>query len=215
MDNIGDIIGLVVIVGVVVLKAIGNALSNQQQRERESGSKDADSKEGKGDGGFSWEDWGWEPEAATSVEPAPKREKQPEPKPKEKLSTPSTSGYSEPAAQETAAAYQKLEAGDGYSWDAPEEPESPNHSEAHQEPYQAWGGSAAQQSAEGVESTDVSATSIADESFQYAFPEAMRKVRRLKRGTRAPIVFKVNGRKDMMRAILLREVLMHPRAYDI
>ncbi len=213
MENIGDIIGLVVIFGVVALKAISNALSNQQQRERESGSKTAESKSD--GGGFSWEDWGWEPEAATSVEPAPKRKTQSAAKPKDKLSSPPASGYPEPAAQETVAAYQKLDAGEGYSWDAPEAPEEPGHSNVHQQAYQAWGESAAQQSPEGVEAADVSATSIADESFQYAFPEAMRKVRRLRRGTRAPIVLKIRGREDMRRAILVREVLMRPRAYDI
>lgn len=209
MENIGDIIGLLVIVGVVALKAIGNTIANQQQRERESGSKAEEGKADTGDGGFSWEDWGWEPEAATSAEPAPKREKRPVAK------TPTASAYSEPPAQETASVYQKLEAEDSYGWDAPKEPEAPSQPDAHQQPYQAWGGSEAQKSAEGVSATDVSGTSIAEESFQYAFPEAMRKVRKLKRGTRAPIVFKVNGRKDMMRAILLREVLMHPRAYDL
>lgn len=217
MDNIGDIIGLLVIVGVVALKAIGNAISNQQQRERESGSKAAESSEGNGDGGFSWEDWGWEPAATTSTTPAPKREKPSTAKAKVKVSSPPDSGYSEPASRESVASCQKLESDEGYSWDAPEAPEGPNHQDAHQhqQAYQTWDESRAQQSPGGVEARDVSSTSIADESFQYAFPEAMRKVRRLKRGTRAPIVLKVNGRKDLRRAILLREVLMSPRAYDI
>ncbi len=213
MENIGDIIGLLVIVGVVALKAIGNVIANQQQRERKAGSSAEESNADTGGGGFSWEDWGWEPEAATSAEPAPKWEKPPAAK--AKASPASASAKYAPPAQKTASAYQKLEAGEGYSWDAPKEPEVPTQPDAHQQPYQAWGGSQAQKNADGVSATDVSTTSIADESFQYAFPEAMRKVRKLKRGTRAPIVLKVNGRKDMMRAILLREVLMHPRAYDL
>ena len=213
MENIGDIIGLLVIVGVVALKAIGNVIASQQERENKTGSTAEKSRAGRGNGGFSWENLGWEPETATTAASAPKRANQPAAKPKERVS--SAAAYSEPAAQEAASAYQKLESGEGYSWDAPKEPEYPSQPDAHQQPYQTWGGSEAPKTSEGGNTGDVRATTIADESFQYAFPEAMRKVRRLKRGTRAPIVFKVNGRKDMMRAILLREVLMHPRAYDL
>lgn len=214
MDSIGDIIGLLIIVGVVVLKAIGSALSGQQKKpagaeSRESGSDDT----------FSWEDWGWEPPASASQPETPK----PPPVPK-----------SQPAPRPVAAEAQYAEpvqesfygpvgsgfggGGDSYAWDAPAAPEAPAPPEEYHQPYQSSTGVHAQtveQLTPGANTGDLSGSSIANQSFQYAFPEAMKKVRRLKRGTRKPIMLSIKGRRDIRRGVLLREVLMHPRAYDI
>lgn len=210
MNDIGDIIGLVVIVGIVVLKAIGNALS-QKQTPPDRGTPERSSG-GTGEDTFSWEDWGWEPPTPKTAEAAPA---QPAASNERAADTQQRPQFERQA--QAAMAPPDDVAAPPAEWQAPEgwltSPDEHDGGAAEGQGYYQHVSTPDPQAAYNRAAWD--SASVADQSFRYAFPEAMKKVRRLRRGTREPIVLSVKNRRDLQRGILLREVLMQPRAYDL
>lgn len=65
--------------------------------------------------------------------------------------------------------------------------------------------------AENTESTEVF-----QHSLKSAFPDVVKKAKRMSRtGNRTPISVMIRGRSDMRKAVVLNEVLMRPRAFDV
>ena len=214
MEHIGDLIGLLIIVLVFAGKALAKIVGDRQ--DTGSGTSSSPSPGTGGGSGFSWEDWGLEtPEKATPVREQPTKTAE-----AGFSAQPSSPQPSSPAPAQSSTEYSWEPAPSQAAWNSDwtqkidkEQPE-PVQAE-HQKP---WGESQARHdwSEAQAEHADVYQRRAYPQSgFEEAFPKAMSRVRRLKRGTRAPIVLSIGSAKDLRKAVLLREVLMRPRAFDL
>lgn len=214
MEHFGDLIGLLIIVLVFAGKALAKIVG--VQRDTSSRTSPSPSTDTGGGNGFSWEDWGLE----VPEEPAPVRNRNQAPKTAEAELSGQPSTPQPPAAVESSAgdSWEKAPRRDAWNseWAQQIEKERPEPVQAERQ--KPWGQEQARHdwSEAQAEHADVyQRPSYPQSGFEQAFPKAMSRVRRLKRGTRSPIVLTIGGAKDLRKAVLLREVLMRPRAFDI
>ncbi len=191
MENIGDIIVFVVVALVMIGKVIKGMVEQSSQR---SDSRRSSSP-------AEWTDWeDWQPVASPPSPPKPKTmpPARPPAMPADVAEVIRTLSEPPPAPPPEAALGTLDQAPTGVS------------GATQTESRERFGSSETFPA-----SSELTPSQLVGGSLATAFPEATRKVPASKAGARRLVGLKIQGRKSLRQAVLMREILAQPRAFDI